>query len=338
MPHNANFLADPVVFCNQYALHPKDDNRVTPTKKPEGYYSVPKDQRISYCQIIQGYDFGRGMNVGANSGAYVASVNFTPPAAGDAANWFSVFYLPWTAGQTFRTTLKDPATPLPNGIAMPQIFITSAVDGCSVFVEGTTAEPTVYHANNFDPSGPSAPLGGTSNQIRNFFGPKKTTMEGWVNNARSPKSVRNAVAPTPTAKGVHALDYMDMQLAHKAGLEAAALQGVKDEVKTNNPHLKKIRFDDIIYKPCGTVFGWKQGGNWRFFYQRRAIMLFFPYGRKRGLHIGTERVNMPVCREFSLGTYEFWPGGSGHVFGRGLVDNRAALDALALFAEMAQDY
>ena len=91
-------------------------------KKIEGYFSVPKNQRISYCQIIQGHDFGRGMNVGVNSGAWVAAVNHTPPLGADAANWFSVFYLPWAAGQTFRTTLKNPAGALPHGIAMPEIF------------------------------------------------------------------------------------------------------------------------------------------------------------------------------------------------------------------------
>lgn len=70
---NADFLRNPEVFCNQFALHPQDAH-VTMRKKPEGHFSVAKTERVSYCQIIQGVDFGRGTKMGVNSGAFVAKV------------------------------------------------------------------------------------------------------------------------------------------------------------------------------------------------------------------------------------------------------------------------
>ena len=316
MTANANFLADPPMFCLSNALHPQDVQGGVGGRKPGNYFSVPKDERVRWCQIVPGATLPYGFTVGVNTGCYSANVSKTAPSHADAANWFTCYYLPWAANETFRITLKNRQV----GVADPDIFLTSAVDGCSVFVEGDPTEPTVYHANNAPGTPPGA--GDLQSAWDAYYDPKRTTMEARVNATHSPKSVRadpTILTRTP-AKGVHATEYMDLVHSRRSGFEGdGAKQSARDEAKAANPNLKKIKIVGTDYKPCGTVFGWRRNGRWTFYYQKRAVMYFVWEGTKKGLRGGKEKKKPPVCREFALDCWEFWPNGRGRVFARSVV-------------------
>lgn len=315
MTENARFLADPFLFCLNNALHPQDIQGGVGARKPGNYFSVPGDQRVKWCQIVPGAQLPYGFSCGVNSGCFSATVSSTAPVGPDAANWFTVYYLPWAANETFRITLKNR-----QGLTDPDIFLTSAVDGCSVFVEGDPAEPTVYHANNAagTPPGP----GSTQAAWNAYYDPKRTSMETRVNQTHSPKSVRQdpGLLTTTPSKGVHASEYMDLVHAQRPGFETdAGKKSARDEVKAANPKLKKIKVTSTDYKPCGTVFGWRRGGRWTFYYQKRAIMYFLWEAKKKGIRGGKETGKPPVCREYALDCWEFWPNGKGRVFARAVV-------------------
>ena len=315
---NANFTADPKTFCDNHALHPTDA-MVNMRRKQEGYLSVPGDERVSWCRLRQNVPVGT-VHISAMSNAWAAEISHTPPAPADAANWFPVYYLPWAASETFRTTLRSKQAGGGGHMIDPDFFITSAVDGCSVFIEGDRAAPTIYHANAYNPSIGAAPLGqaATPHRVANYWGPKTQQMENAVAGTHSPKSVHNnpALQAHNPSKVVHATDYMDFQTNRKNEMVTRETQGVKAEFKQNNAHTKKVRFSDVIYKPCGTVFGWRQGGLWTFYIQRRAILYYYCEAKQTGARFGKLQVPTPICREVVLSCDEFYPGGSGRVFTR----------------------
>jgi hypothetical protein len=323
MPENARFLANPFTFCLSHALHPQDLAGGVGARKPENYFSVDKDERVKWCQIVPGADLPYGFICGSNSGCYSAKVQKARPAATDASNWFPVFYLPYANNETFRITLKNRQAGVPD----PDIFITSAVDGCSVFIEGEPTEPTVYHVNH---SG-GAPPALVGNQVAwdAYYDPKRAGMEQRVNLTHSPKALRqNPPLPAATQpKAVHATEYMDLVHERRAGFEQDVYKRqIRDEVKAANPKLKKIRVTGTDYKPCGTVFGWRRNGRWTFYYQKRAIMYYLWEAKKKGLSGGEQTGNRPVCREYPLDCWEFFPNGKGRVFARPVVRRDPVVD------------
>lgn len=202
----------------------------------------------------------------------------------------------------------------------PHLLSAVAVDGCSVIVEGSRGNPTVYHLNNM--GGGAPPLGGTLVDNQNYWNPKKNTMEGRFQTARSPKSVREAAAGTPgaapvvAAKGVHALDYLDMTEAQRGTYETPVIiQGAFQEAKNKALDALSWIYTGSDYKPFGTVFGWKHGGNWTFYYQRRATMWY----KYRATFASKPPTLFIISRQMSWHLDEFWPNGSGVAVAKALV-------------------
>lgn len=331
MPDNDRFLADPEAFCTPA---PAGQGRILIIKEeqtvrlkpahPTGYRSVLRGDRVSYCQIAQDVDIsqqGQSVRLGGGGRAYAAVVRNGPPDIRDFGDqtslWFPVFYLPWQAQATYRTTLKQPA-----GFRVQvRVFVTSTVDGCSVIVEGDPQAPTVYHLN--DAGGGGNPPAPNLALQQAYWTPKAATMEGRFQAARSPKSIRNAPAPAPgapnpfpAAKAVHAMDYMDVTEAQKATVDTAVHHwGHKADVKRIVPDAVRIQYQNSLYKPYGTVFGWKQNQTWRFFYQRRSV-IFYMY-RATNSEGAASTIAIPEQLGFHLD--EFWPAGSGVAVGKAVV-------------------
>ena len=323
------FLQDPVIFCRQRTaggrgqiLIVAERDQVTPNAK-NGYSSVAKVDRVSYCRIAQNVKIGQQMQevtIGAGTGAVVAEVKKNPPNPGDygkrAGEWFPCYYLPWQAQQTYRITLKHSG----GFLEEPRIFVTSTVDGCSVIVEGSATNPTVYHLNDAGGGGNPPPQPNLLTQ-QNYWNPKQATMEGRFQNARSPKAVRNhALHPglpaLPGAKGVHAMNYLDVTEAHLAGLTTQLDKyAYAQRARTMINDAKSVRFDQALYKPYGTVFGWKQNTTWRFFYQQRAVVFYMYRVTDRQGAVST----VAVPRQCGFLLDEFWPNGSGVAVGKALV-------------------
>ncbi|MFY0578964.1 hypothetical protein ACN28S_36045 [Cystobacter fuscus] len=108
------------------------------------HFSIDSAERVARCNIeTEGLGGYKG-----NKNIHAISISTQR-----SDHWFPCFWLPWGGNQTYKVTLVD-KRPFKVG-GEPKIFLTAAVDGCSVFVEGTEEEPTVYHANAMgqNPSG-----------------------------------------------------------------------------------------------------------------------------------------------------------------------------------------
>ncbi len=273
-----------------------------------GYSSVPSNRRVQYCQIVSGATL-RDLQVPINTNCYSAVLSDTTPGHNDAANWFTVFYLPWGGGKTFRITLKNRQQNMQD----PDIFITSEVNGCSVFVEGSRAEPTVYHVNN---SGGTSPTSGSLQPAwDNFFAPKQQRMTDWVEDVPAPKSIRQdpTLLTQNPPKAVHARNYMDLVHTHRPTDSRTPRGDVRTEIKGKHQQAKKITITKTIYAPCGTVFGIRENGEWTFYYQRKATM-FFMWNATRGFLKKKITKGQAIARQYVIDCEEFWPGGGGSIY------------------------
>ena len=324
-----DFLQNPETYCAQRTAGGKGrilivaEREMVTLNAKVGYSSVAKTDRVSYCRIAQNVNIGQQMQqvtINTGSDAAVAEVKRNPPNPGDygkrVGDWFPCYYLPWQAQQTYRITLRHSGGFLDE----PRIFLTSTVDGCSVIVEGSPETPTVYHLNDAGGGG-NPPPQTTLLAQQNYWNPKATTMENRFQAARSPKEVRNQAAnpmlpALPGAKGVHAMHYMDVTEAQLPALDTSLDRfGYGQRARTMINDAVKVSFQQALYKPYGTVFGWKQNTTWRFFYQQRAVV-FYMYrvtDRQGAVH------TVAVPRQCAFNLDEFWPNGSGVAVGKALV-------------------
>jgi hypothetical protein len=320
---NANFLNNPETFAKNYAISVIDRNLAVvppdplkgPNMRGQGYLKVAKADRVSYCQISDSGGTSSTAVTGATGGR-AAIITDALPVGPDVANWFAVYYLPWAGNQTFRITLKPGAV----GGADPDIFFTSALNGCSVFVEGTAQVPTVYHLNDAASAGGEAPIGSDLPTNTAFWNPLKNNMEARFQGATSPKAVLHTPGGQAVqgAKVVHALDYMDVTQHYYQGLMLGSIQKLNKEellATTQKPGelVSDVAYRGNIYQPYGTVFGWKQHNAWRFFFQKRGFIAYQyqkTYDAKSKYKPG-QSDTFYVKRHVRYDCQEFWPNGGG---------------------------
>ena len=100
---------------------------------------VSSNTRISYC-ALSAYVDPTGV------GNITTALNKQPTritiSAADPGGGIPVYYLPYALNHNRRMTLTDK-----QGVGGVAFFLTDLVDGCSVYVEGTQANPSVYHIN-----------------------------------------------------------------------------------------------------------------------------------------------------------------------------------------------
>lgn len=324
-----DFLLDPVDYCTPTSNGGKGKVLIVAEKEAVGlnakvgYSSVTKNDRVSYCRIAQGITVGQqgqGVELAAGSNAVAAEIKKNPPNLADygkrAGDWFPCYYLPWQAQATFRITLKH----ADGFLVEPRIFLTSTVDGCSVIIEGSPEHPTVYHLNDAGGGG-AVPLANTAVTQMAYWAPKEVTMETRFQGAKSPKSVKQVAAnpllpALPGAKAVHAMDYLDVTEAQFPALNTPEDQVVRNRIaKARIPGAVSVKFEQSLYKPYGTVFGWKQNTTWRFFYQMRAVV-FYTYRVTDNTGLVQ---TIAVARQCGFQVDEFWPNGSGVAVGKALV-------------------
>ena len=81
----------------------------------------------------------------SNEGKDVFTFRFLPDSLKDMSNFAGyrpIWFLPWADLNIIRLTIPVKGTSNPD----PDIFFTAAINGCSVFVQGSARHPTVYHA------------------------------------------------------------------------------------------------------------------------------------------------------------------------------------------------
>jgi hypothetical protein len=219
-------------------------------------------------------------------------------------DWMPIYYLPWIPNAIARTTLRPRSTTTRAGIAKaginqmatnakfrvdqnsatsaildpndPDVFVTSAVNGCSISVRGSREEPTVYHGNakslaNTD--GKKSPvelaLDGKETDAAGLIALKRQDMERMLRSFETNDPKLNRLAGAHTTSQSKMLTQSNYQMLVASGMQAPSLKNeanriTKDIATQQGAKAKNIR----LASSSGTVFGIRKAGKWTFYYQK----------------------------------------------------------------------
>lgn len=316
MPADINraFINDPVGFARQHVIQTIDmetrvkartvlryDPALPEFQERYPYESIDARDRVVFADLAPGS--------AANGCQGAHRLNFSQV---HAPGLLPVFWLPYRQNNTRKITLRDkrdPATVRREGDEA-RAFFTTALNGCTVFIEGTLEEPTVYHLN----AGSYAPPGNAADDTQQHDARLQRTaeMERRFDGLRLPSATRQpakAAGQTPAAAatlhgGRYTTNYFKTD-QHAENVEmayyiaaAAGLLGVPiDQARV----VGEVKFNALVFG-----FRSRDTNQWEFWFQRRG-------------HVTLEDPTNPYN---SLKTYvgreveKFWPGNT-HLYVRG---------------------
>lgn len=267
------------------------------TKGGASYLSMGGDKRVLYANL--------------QKTASGIAVQYSQIAL---KGWIPIFWLPWNAGRVVKTTLIDKR---PGSTDSPRIFLTSAVNGCSVFVEGDSGNPTVYHSNamGYDPHG----INRASKTLRRQ---RMDIMKQRLDAIPEPK--HGAQGNTRVVEGRHYMDDFTKSpdplrqaqllalLQKKLGKRTSIGSGAKAASTAGRAPYQV----DPTYMYEGTVFGVKdKTGNWGFWYQCRVQVTVFTL-RDRSADPNLYSSWSSTSHWLPSKVEPFWPHGGGSALAR----------------------
>jgi hypothetical protein len=287
-----------------------------------------------------------------SNGALMMKVNHKDPAPRiTGQDWMPFYFLPWIRNAIVRTTLRPRSLTTRTGAVKgninqiqanpkfyidqnnpgsgaldpndPDLFITSAVNGCTVTVRGSREEPTVYHGNAVDVEG-----FGTKSPVELALAGREGMAEGLIDmkvgemrrmlvemETAHPKADRLGGPHTPASTKIltqSSYQMLAMQGRVSSGHSADAdriVRGVATQEGIDKNKSKKIR----LMSSQGTVFGVRTNGQWTFYYQKIVMFEIWHDTAGRLKRAKWER-DTSKPRRFRLVEFsEFWPGGAGFV-------------------------
>jgi hypothetical protein len=270
--YNELFLKDPDSFAQLNALFPWADMiggrnglKVKTFTDKTVFFQIQNEVKVAWCNVAPAnallYVGGdTGDDYAKDIGLMVMRVRYDRDA-----NTFPVYYLPWQQNRLFRMKLKpSPKNPtkLENEIVEPEIFITAALQGCSIIVSGDPEEPVVYHVNAVNTTGPKGENLNSETDL-GFLKAAQAKRDHMLNlydmaRTQYPKEGRRVEGKRPeqtfVSKAVHLTDYMlgDMHTPNEA-LVARFVGDIGGSVDQ-----------------FGTVFGVRSDRKWKFYRQTRT--------------------------------------------------------------------
>ncbi|MBV7339363.1 hypothetical protein KFU94_66330 [Chloroflexi bacterium TSY] len=297
---NIEFKSNPLTFAQKYTLYPvlEENTETFITKNTTGPLAstykfggktyndeIYEFNNILYCQIEQVQPTTQEVIGESGPEGYEKDLNLhvirisQDPKGGRA---FPIYYLPWKPRAITRIRLmsKD----------IPAYFVTAALQGCSVFVEGR-GTPIVYHIND-----------GTRQD--DIEGPEsKAIIQQMIERHRA---ARDKYPKRRHVRAAHMTDYMPGTVI----LERH--EALWNRYK-NSPHLwsshhkwvpwahTKIWSTEVsLVAQYGTIFGWRDKNQWRFCRQTRTRVVYKYYELPEGQTIEQPAWVDPTC-------VEFWP-------------------------------
>lgn len=254
--YNKKFLSDPLAFAKRYALHPADDvggykgNKVLDLKSVTTVNGnlvdmvsakVAGDKKVAYLNLhkrpigtsaVSGNEGGRTVDV---EGSYQPK-----------PNWFPAYFLPWDAsGAMVRLSIPAKGT----HDVDPDIFFTAAINGCSIFFQGTPERPTIYHCGG--DTGKGSDHAAAAKFWRDLVDTYKHTGKGKV----LAEVNKTHYIKTPGVAGgsttERALEY-------------------ENWLKSKNSSKLTV----TMVNPWGCVFGIRRGTRWTFYLQENATIVY----------------------------------------------------------------
>lgn len=336
-------LDKPLEFGKKHPLQPRtyasdSETRKEKRTRDDSFFQVRGEERICWFRFkpTTMKDFG--------SGAHSLDISRYPMPGYEPMYW-----LDWDANQVIRTVLR-PSRKLQDGqwrteygVRMfrdtvqsfsddtereevfnhrmsvltdlanlrPRIFFTAAVNGCSVFVEGTEEQPVVYHANamghlfGFD----EVDSGELFQRLRaeKIHQMEKRYREFSASHKKGPRGPGIfSVKPPGEVNPTHYLAAVqDPRFRSWFAEEAHAIakKWVQDTERTRYlwTSLKDLQLEEGI----GTVYGVETNGKWQFFYQK---LVFVTVLRDDAL-FGSDWKK--VSSWHTIACEQFWPDGGG---------------------------
>jgi hypothetical protein len=284
---------------------PQQVNRLQVGYKDMQHYGRPATaaemQTVSTDRRVQFFDIVPKSGAGAHH--TLAAVDSPPNSlepvtvklrSQPAHTSIPMYYLPYDLNHHRRITLVDK-----QAVGNVGFFMTDVVDGCSIYVEGTSQAPTVSHLNaNAEHIPGFVDLPSRADPVNR--------KADWKHKAQHMNQRFNAVAKVPKAvaagvnvRSARRLDYKDYGFrlgADEANFVATfgALQ-----VAGRLPAMvggALVAGMDLIHA-AGTVFGVRNvHGQWSFHVQRRALVSLVDAG------------NVPLAMQWVVrGVDKFWP-------------------------------
>lgn len=267
MTLTTDFMDDPVAFANDHAICPPSNisgykGKLAKELDTSGYSAIGPSSgnavgSIKYSRVmrnkkvgyIEMYDDMRSAIEDRNMegvGATRMRADFE-----DFGEAQPMYFLPWDEGGAI-VKLRIPAEG-ELGVD-PNIFFTAAINGCSVFVQGDPASPTVYHAGGN--TGRS-----THNDAARFWrhalgkhiassrtAKARGIIKGEVNKThyiKTPGTIGNSTTPTA--------EHYEKELQDRLNQRGS--------------------FTVTMVNPWGCVFGVREAGTWKFYLQENATVV-----------------------------------------------------------------
>jgi len=291
---------DPDKLFRKYAVHPPDDAKFSvPTAEPKDFGrfaasvqaevsvgAVPATHLIAWAHLTKKSRTASATEGFEGSDCIFMEASHTPNAH------VPIYFLPWKTAQILHLTIP-PKNPNANAID-PDIFFTSAVSGCSIFIQGTARNPTIFHCGGSPTSQDSGRNSATVwRQLVNFYTGNRSQAE--VNKT-------HYVREFDDNRGVatqRSIDYVNTLAATRPNVQITSVQ------------------------PWGCVFGYRDAhGDWQFFLQENATLhIYAVTGQnvqtvKRAFGQNKIKITDIVTQKAyarPLAVRQIWPGHGGAV-------------------------
>ncbi len=291
MPPTRSQLVDhPLSVASSHALYPVEDPTAThaltahtKTKHfmrrgvQQDLLQIGNAAKVMYCTVESANTSHIAFSSDLGFPSYAGDDNLyllhiTPVSKGGTS--FPVYYLPWAADANYRMQLKpSPHAPAldPLGATIdPDVFVTAAVQGCSIFVEGSRQQPVVYHLNA---TGLPGDLGGSPLVALPVVRAKVQDMTRRYNLASVGANRKNLGAAS-TRGAVHMSDYMPEMLTDVGMNTLAARHATPPWTMSSLLGAYGTQqawpFQITLLLQFGTIFGVRKAGDWSFYAQTRT--------------------------------------------------------------------
>ncbi len=299
---SSQFLTGPLEFARLHVLALTEArSEVVDVRATHYVRNFPEEQesltysKVSAADRVAYADIEVGPAAAGFQGAHLVRISKQ-----HAAGHFPIFWLPYRQNDTRKMTLKDkrdPAVARREG-GEPRIFFTSALNGCTVFIEGSLEQPTVTHANAGNFRVTQGPIDDTKTHDDRIG--RTLELERRIKLVPPPTSVRNpgkSVGQTLSPSGVlHGHNYLpnyfrDNQ-AKLTNIDAAYVNGALALLGIAPPAVQSTTVDHTAL-----VFGFKSRTTeqWEFWVQQRARVSVRTAGGQQSCYVGRK-------------IKQFWPG------------------------------
>lgn len=289
---NLELFNTPEEFIRKWAIHPPDNvggyegkrlgaiqtQALAPANRPRlaaarrereiELARIDAAHRVAYINVNRKPRGGRDV-AGVEGGDHIHfETSFQDPGG-----WVPVWFLPWnTKGTAIRLTIPARTAANPG----PDLFFTAAINGCSVFFQGTPQNPTIYHCGGDTGQGVDS-LGGAEfwqEVMQEFIA--FDAARGKNKGALSANEVNKThYIKTPgVGKGLGGAP-----LRPGEGTSTPAAMAYRRWLKDENRNVLKI--EEV--SPWACVLGIRTGNDWQFYLQENATVRYHQLVKKHVL-------------------------------------------------------